>query len=329
MNEGNVIEFLKEFIDKHPRLDPEEEIKLANLFRHAFDVKQRLLLEQERVFKKLAKPNLLTSKQQELEEELEAINEMLQNNKEIQNIDYYRNKLIEHNLRLVITVANHYSDKGLELEDLIQEGILGFIRAIEKFDPNEGTKLGTYAVWWIRQKITRALSNKTRMIRLPVHITTDVTKVLTVIRQNDYDVDEVYVPLIAKELQMTQKYVKELFQYIISFSPANQVTSADIFNNEEEKVDDNFQNFVDMYAYLHPTHLRQMSSYQLIEGLNTALEELPEMERDILSRKYGWKNYEPHSYDFLKEMLKKTRAKTVNSKRVVNKAFFSILENIL
>jgi len=88
-----------------------------------------------------------------------------------------RNDLVQRNLRLVISIAKRYRNKGLDYEDLIQEGNTGLIRAADKFDPSRGLKFSTYATWWIRQSITRALADQSRLIRIPVHVTELITKV--------------------------------------------------------------------------------------------------------------------------------------------------------
>jgi RNA polymerase sigma factor (sigma-70 family) len=131
-----------------------------------------------------------------------------------------KDTLICCNLRLVASIARHYRGQGLELSDLIQEGILGLIRAVEKFDPSLGYKLSTYATWWIRQAITRAIANTGRAVRLPVHVHELVRKIVAVERKLCWQLErEPTVQDVAKELGIDPghvAFVREAAQGIIS-----------------------------------------------------------------------------------------------------------------
>ena len=129
--------------------------------------------------------------------------------------DAARRRLIESNLRLVMSVARNYSRADVPLLDLIQEGNLGLMRAVEKFDYKLGYKLSTYATWWIRQSITRALIDQGRTIRLPVHVAEEVRKLLRARRQLAQKLNrEPTLPELADEAKQTQERVRELLELV-------------------------------------------------------------------------------------------------------------------
>src|SRR6516165_9043112 len=124
-------------------------------------------------------------------------------------------RLIESNLRLVMSITRNYTKAGVPLLDLIQEGNLGLIRAVEKFDYRMGYKLSTYATWWIRQAITRALADQGRLIRLPVHVAEQVRRVMRARRVLSQKLNrDPTIAELAKEAELTEKRVKELLELV-------------------------------------------------------------------------------------------------------------------
>jgi RNA polymerase nonessential primary-like sigma factor len=161
-------------IGQYPLLKPDEEIAYARL------VQQMIAIEQSK--------NKLT---QQLDREptmKELANAVEQTEAEVQSIFLQgrraKQKMVTANLRLVVSVAKKYQNRNLEFLDLIQEGAIGLQKGIEKFDPNRGYKLSTYAYWWIRQEITRAIAEQSRTIRLPVHLTEILNKIKKVQRES-------------------------------------------------------------------------------------------------------------------------------------------------
>ncbi len=284
-----VKDYLKQ-IGKVPLLNAEMEVELAKRIEAG-------LFSDE----KLAKGGKISAK---MHEELEWIAEDGRRAK---------NHLLEANLRLVVSLAKRYTGRGMLFLDLIQEGNLGLIRAVEKFDYTKGYKFSTYATWWIRQAITRAMADQARTIRIPVHMVEVINKLARVQRQMLQDLGREPTPEeLAKELDMTPEKVIEVQKY--GREPISLHTPLG------EDGDSEFGDLIEDSEAIVPADAVSFTLLQ--EQLHAVLDTLSEREAGVVSMRFGLTDGQPKTLDEIgkvygvtRERIRQIESKTMSKLR--------------
>lgn len=247
-----------------------------------------------------------------------------------------RQELIEANLRLVVSVAKRYVGRGMLFLDLIQEGNLGLIRAVERFDYTRGFKLSTYAVWWIRQAIQRAIADKARLVRIPVHMVELINKLILISRELLQQLGREPSPEeIAKEMDISENKVRDIMQI------AQEPVSLDMSIGDEEGIfdsivdvdEDSFKTLIDEDEYTHhlgdfiedqdaPAPVDAASFMLMKEQLEEVLDTLTPREEKVLRLRFGLDDARERtleevgqSYGVTRERIRQIEAKALRKLR--------------
>lgn len=273
-----------ELKDEEEEEDDEDVLNQGQYFDDASDDSVRLYLRE------IGKIPLLNS-----EEELALAQRVVAGEKKA------KDKMAEANMRLVVSIAKRYSGRGLDFLDLIQEGNTGLLRAVEKFDPDKGFKFSTYATWWIRQAITRAIADQARTIRIPVHMVETINKLLRTQRRMTQELNrEPTIEELAKELEMEPDKV----EYVIKIK--QDITSLDAgVGRDGEDEDSVLGDFIEDEDGATPEE--SATSQLLKEQVQAILSTLSDREQKIVKMRFGLENGKSHTLEEVGQEFAVTR----------------------
>jgi len=284
-------------IGRIPLLEHDEEILLGRKVQRLMEIK--------------ACEELLGNPSQDaLAQSLDITSKQLR--REVRDGEKAKDKMVTANLRLVVSVAKKYTKRNMELLDIIQEGTIGLVRGVEKFDPGRGYKFSTYAYWWIRQGITRAIAEKSRAIRLPIHVTENLNKLKKAQRElSQMNGEMPNVFQLSDHLGLTVDEIKDLM------CKARQPTSLEIKIGENRDTA-----LIDLLE--DETQLPDMLLEQAFikEDIRELISDLPEMQAAVISMRYGIGNemLEPMSMTAIGQVLNmsRDRVRTLEKKALMS-----------
>ncbi|MCW5317999.1 RNA polymerase sigma factor, RpoD/SigA family [Nostoc sp. KVJ3] len=278
--------YLKE-IGRYPLLTPEQEITNARL------VQQMMAIEEQRSSLALQLNREPTTR--------ELATSLGQSEAEVESIlhqgERAKQKMVTANLRLVVAIAKKYQNRNLEFLDLIQEGTLGLYRGVEKFDPNKGYKLSTYAYWWVTQSITRAIAEQSRTIRLPIHINEKLNKIKKIQRELSQSLGrKPTVVEIAEELKVKPEQVREYIQ------ADRKLVSLEMRVGNEKETE-----LSELLADEKISPLEELNSSLMRQNIKELLASLAPIQREVLTLRFGLENDHQLSLTQIGERLNLSR----------------------